>query len=496
MGNSLLTIDISTGSISALLFSGDRRSLAVSDSRIVFFDNSARIPEKLTAVLEEMSVKGVDCRVGLSAEFFFFRTLTVPFVDRRQVAAVIGHELQDNITLDEDAYTSISLPYRRNEHESGVLAVLLEKSRLIELLTVFRHAGIDPELVTVSGLTEIYNHCRTGAGKSSFVLVNMEPGGVTFAFVGDGAVRLIRSIPFERITGSGLQLSGDGQRLEIRDQKILSTRLQDLAGKIRNTVVALRRESGDLFAIPWFISGRIGRLAMVRKEVMSVLAVSDAGVDWQPFRAVEERSFSEKHRDVTDTCFALAGLSVKESGTINFRKDEFLCKNRKKGAARAVRLVGAGLFLVLIVLVMGAGIEFNKLKTERDQITDRINEVYRTAVPEGGRIVDAVQQLTIRVNELKNRTVVGSAGGTRYHTVLLLADISKRLPKNVSVIVERFIYDRKTVRIKGLTDTFNAVDQMKRYLDDSPFYRDITIVSATVDTGERGVKFELRLQVW
>ena len=495
MASSLLTVEITESSVAGLLLGGDKRSLVVTDSRTLFFNDPSQIPEKLESVLAELDVGDTDCRVALSAEFFFFRTLSVPFVDRKQAAAVIGYELQDSVTLSEDAFISISVLYGKNENETGVLAVLLEKNILADILSVFRKAGIDPELITVSGFASISNHCQTIGKEDTFVLVELEPRYANLYMVKNCGVRLVRPIPFTLSGSTTLYVGDDGVRVEPTERKQFVVQLKELAKKMQNTAVAMRGESDDYLSVPWVISGRLGSLPEVKQELASVLKVSTGGLEWSPYQAIEGLVIPDGFDGASENCLALAGFKSRESESLNFRKDEFACTNKRKGLTRTVRLAAVAVIAAVVLVTAGLAIEFNRLEAQKDSITTQINAIYREAVPGGGRIVDAVQQLTVKVSELKSATSGGTAGNANYTTVLVLTDISKRIPKNLSVTFERFIYDRKTVRIKGLTDTFNTVDQMKRYLNESPLYRDVSIVSANVATKENGVKFELKLQL-
>ena len=106
-----------------------------------------------------------------------------------------------------------------------------------------------------------------------------------------------------------------------------------------------------------------------------------------------------------------------------------------------------------------------------------------------------LQQLQVKVNELKNATSTGASSDPSLNTLVLLGDISQRIPASLKVTFQRYIYDRKSIRIKGLTDNFNTVDQMKRSLDKSPYFNEVAIVSANVAPKDDGVRFELKLQM-
>jgi general secretion pathway protein L len=79
--------------------------------------------------------------------------------------------------------------------------------------------------------------------------------------------------------------------------------------------------------------------------------------------------------------------------------------------------------------------------------------------------------------------------------VRLLAEISARLPDSLSVTFERVIYDQKSLRIRGVTDTFLTVDQLTKALEGSIYFSAVDIGSANLAPNDEGVRFELMLEL-
>jgi general secretion pathway protein L len=77
----------------------------------------------------------------------------------------------------------------------------------------------------------------------------------------------------------------------------------------------------------------------------------------------------------------------------------------------------------------------------------------------------------------------------------ILADISERVPKDLSLHVSRLVIDKESVQVKGTTDAFNNVDVIKNKLAASPRYTEVKIVSAAADKKKGAIRFEIRLQL-
>jgi len=78
------------------------------------------------------------------------------------------------------------------------------------------------------------------------------------------------------------------------------------------------------------------------------------------------------------------------------------------------------------------------------------------------RIVDPVQQLRVKIKELKQSNVSRPETGTNKRVLDLLKEISQRIPKSLNVHINRMVIDTETVRISGKTDAFNEVDKIKK----------------------------------
>ncbi|MBE9573538.1 MAG: PilN domain-containing protein [Proteobacteria bacterium] len=108
--------------------------------------------------------------------------------------------------------------------------------------------------------------------------------------------------------------------------------------------------------------------------------------------------------------------------------------------------------------------------------------------------MDPVQQMKVKITELKSSafSLPGMRGDQR--VIDLLRDISLKIPRSLDVTVSTMVVDPETVKIKGETDTFNTVDIVKRRLEPSEYFGEVTISSANLDRSGKRVQFEIKLQ--
>jgi len=76
----------------------------------------------------------------------------------------------------------------------------------------------------------------------------------------------------------------------------------------------------------------------------------------------------------------------------------------------------------------------------------------------------------------------------------LLRDISLKVPESLDVKVMSMVVDPEAVKIKGETDTFNAVDIIKKELEPSEYFSTVTISSANLNRSRKRVQFEIKLK--
>jgi hypothetical protein len=127
-------------------------------------------------------------------------------------------------------------------------------------------------------------------------------------------------------------------------------------------------------------------------------------------------------------------------------------------------------------------------------LDNQISEIFRQTLPEVTRIVDPVQQMRAKINEVKASDLSLPGIGREEKVLDLLRDISIRIPGSLDVKVLSMVVDPETVQITGETDTFNTVDSIKKGLEPSPYFSEVTISSANLDRSGKRVQFEMRLK--
>jgi type IV pilus assembly protein PilM len=129
-----------------------------------------------------------------------FKELKLPFIGISTIKKVIGYEvepllpfpLQDSVI---DCIVTKELP---EEKSSEVLVAAVQNQYMAQHLALFEAAGVQPEKVTIDifalyGLYKIIP--MYGDQKGAVVLLEIEPSGTRMAYIYDGQLRFIRTLP-------------------------------------------------------------------------------------------------------------------------------------------------------------------------------------------------------------------------------------------------------------------------------------------------------------
>ncbi len=498
MAESLVSIVIADNRVSAAKFSADKRDLKIGAGDFASFEKMSDFTKSLATVIENCAASSMPCRVALGPEYFFFRSIELPFSDKKQVARILSFEIQDSVSLREDEYIFDYLYVDNDGEGTRVLAVLLKKDIIRALLAVLGEYDLDPEVITVSGVPGCHNFYRLTENRfETCYLLNVGSRHAAVYLLNRGSLAMVRSIPVDPDRKADFYLTQGTQRLKARTSENVDRVLLDISRNVENTVVALRGDTSDTIDIPWVVGGLVGSVPEIKDQLQQHLVGGNSFQDWLCYAKIEGTEDFLKFRPagLFDEVLAAASCPSRDLQHINFRKDEFARRYDRKRLHKIVRSGSVVLAAALLLIISGLVLDYQHMKTERDRLASEIAEIYRETIPGSGRLVNPVQQLQVKVNELKSATSTGASDDPTLNTLVLLGDISDRIPESLKVTFERYIYDRKTIRIKGLTDNFNTVDQMKRSLDKSPYFTEVAIVSANVAAKDDGVRFELKLQM-
>ena len=491
-----LALDISSDVVAGVLISEGKQDIDILSSHYCLLSDSLTIEQAIGEILENCQMVPGRCLISIGAEQFHYRLLNVPFSDHRKVRSIIPLELQDNTSFQDDSFLYDYLLQPTGGEGTDVFAITAAKPAVQDLLEILEDKGIDPEVITVSGLPSIWNFLRRQKDQIfTFALVQIGWTRATIFTVVENELKAVRSVP--------VSLS-DTQEPELFDYmevpvKELSPPVRDalrrLAADLRYSLVAAQSMGSEIDTIPLICSGVAGNLPEVREFLGRELGISLAEIAPESDREKQNDAIPHKLAGYFDNAMALAICRPKDRGRINLRRDEFAFTGREGRYNKVLKYAGGALILAAVAVITHQAVSYQNMKSERQELTAQIESLYRQTVPDSSPGPEPLKQLQVKLRDMGEVSATGTIKDPTLTTVKLLADISSRIPASVEVSFERLIYDRKMVRIRGVTDNFNTIDLMKNRLAQSPLFSQVTIGSANADPKAGGVRFELKIQL-
>ncbi|MGB3211246.1 MAG: type II secretion system protein GspL [Desulforhopalus sp.] len=478
MSDALFCLDIHRDVIAALVVDRSTKITIVKGCGVA---DTADQPfeDALEQIKEQTGFTGGPCHVTIGAELFSFRNVSLPFSDRKKIEQALPFELVDLSPVDIDSLLIDFIVAKSGSKKTNIVAAMISREFLAEHLAFLQTAGMSPDSIGISGLPLALKIAEEGPA-DNFVLVDIGTRWAGLFIVLNRQVALIRSLGIH--PESDTRAVADDAFVQNVTQTVLASQLLDT--KNPNYNVYLTGSEPRVNTISPVLSSRLGGV--------EIGTFQQSG---QPFIKIEPERGSPYQPELMDRILAHVFKNGKRSGGFNFRKDDFRKKKSLLEYKSLLLKTVVPLCILLAFFVAYMGYNYSMLSTEQESLRQQINEVFKQTLPEVTRIVNPVQQLQVKNNEIRATYRPGGGSGAVYTIVDLLTELSVRIPATFSVKVVRLVADMDAIRIKAVTGDFNTVDSVQKELEKSPYFRDVTISSANQSTRGDEVNFELKLEL-
>jgi general secretion pathway protein L len=497
MPGKILGIDINTDSVTAVLVQGGLRGYTITGCGRAMIEEDQGFEDGLAALSEQLDLKADTQICSIPAEQVSYRNFSLPFRDRKRIRQAIVFEVETMVPFPiEDLVVDFTIVDQQDQNQ--ILAASIRRDRISDYLEPLQRHGIDPGLLDIRGVPMALWLLSQDDTPDIGLLLELGTKTNTMVLFLKRHITLIRSFP---LSGSLItQTIADPQaehREETQTDQNIESLFTSLCKDIQHTIHAfggLEKGKAELERV--FITGQ-GSLfpgtesileKALRAPVERIHLARDAHV------AMDEDIAGAWDPAIMDNALALALRDSKQGMGFNFRRDEFEVQKRYVGLRKLMR--NAALFSGIIVslLLADLGIEYYFLKKRYVILDNQISEIFRQTLPGVTRIVDPVQQMKAKIQEIQSSDLSLPGIGREEKVLDLIRDISIRIPGSLDVKVLSMVVDPETVQIKGETDTFNTVDSIKKGLEPSPYFNEVTISSANLDRSEKRVQFEVKLK--
>ncbi|WP_456384866.1 type II secretion system protein GspL [Desulfolithobacter sp.] len=421
------------------------------------------------------------------------RNLFLPFQERAKIAQVLPLELEEHLLLPPESQIIDFLQTGQRDSGSELLVAALEKHLLQTHLEALQVQGLDPHTVTLHGFALAHQLCQAGLDED-FLLLDVGLYSTVMVLCCGGQVVFLRHIPSGNKLFSGAVTAGGGAGVEVEDEQEVRACIEQMCAGVERSLAWYGMEN-QATCIPGriLLSGRLAAVDCVVESVESCFALPTQRCDLAALTGTElSKDVEECWRPGSHDHVLALFAGAQKKYPLNFRRQEFALRRQLLGSRS--QKITAG--LVALALIGGAGFmylaEYRKLQETYERLDREMKNIYHQTFPEDTRIVDPYLQMQAKLREVQSPATV-PAFSVEKRVLRILADISGRIPEEITFHVSRMVIDQETVRIKGVTNAFNNVDAIKNRLGSSPLYEKVEILAATVEKDSGMVRFDIRL---
>ncbi len=480
MSRPILAIHISAGAVTALLLNAGLKRSAIDAWAHIVFDSSGT-DDPLAAALKELkqrvAIGEASLAISIPADQVFFRALTVPFKDLKKIAQILPFELEPTLPVPVETL-EIDFQAQITGESAEIVAAAVDRQYLARLMETFAQAGFKPELI-VPG-TYPLAHALWSSGQplpDHYVWLDLDGDKATLLAMIQKNICLARSFSLD---------AGAAERTPT------------LVLKIQQTLTALAElRSIDYAPAQLYVSGLAEPDTLDVKELGQSLAIPVQPVDL-PRIVGRLDSPADEIEAAPCTFDAALALALLEAGG-----DAVLCFHRSGSALRSLwssykrYLKPPAILLTLLVAMALGGVLLDNylLQSRMDRIENQITTVFTSVFPDTTRIVDPLVQMQTRMDEFKKNRFDPTQTGEQVRCIDILYQISKSIPDETDVVLNRMSYGSDGITVAGETAGFNTVEDIKSRLEKSDLFSKVTIAAANMDKLGNKVLFRLKIDL-
>ena len=478
MSRKVLGLEIRESIIVAVLLESSFKGCVLENQVVAAIpadqEPEAGILAALETVVETLKPAGAACVLGIPTAKLSFRNLSVPFHDLKKVRQILPFELEPTLPRPVDELRFDFEAIRRDGHQD-LLAFSVAGETIDGYIGMLESVNLRPVVITPSAYAAARAIVLATGENDDFLLVDADEKTHALYMVGDGHVRLVRSLPG---AWSG------------------SPMVRHLEEAMERTLIAANENLGIEFTPKALIAtGPRASLLSDNQTSATVMGLSVGSTDRlrRYSRLKGDTDTADWQTGQFDTALALALVETEGIGGVNFSTERSTVQHYWS-EYRGQIILSAVLVLLTLAIALGSQlVSLNARKHRLAELDQQIEKVFRDTFPEVSRVQAPLQQMQIKLRELGDTGMGPELPGDRVRVIDMLNTFSQRISADVDVAINRMVVGIDNVVLSGTTDNFNTVDDVKGRLEGAEIFKAVTISSADMEKSGQRVRFKLKL---
>ena len=499
MGRKSLGIDIGDNWITGVVVEQRRKKLAIIASLEIPLPEGADTAQQVRLFCQQIGHHDGNSVCGLPLSLLSVRNLNLPFRETNKIAQALPFELEEQLLAPIDTLMVDFSLVDSSASGGRIVAFAVEKALLADLLTAVQ-GTVEPQRIMPSMAALAEQVARNPRHHPDFLLVHADFHSISLVLVQDDTPVFFRRLshPEEMILHPPFFLAED--EVVMGDRPMAEQCVRLFCTSLERSLSYYYLESGyrrrpDRVVLTGPLAEVEALHPMIARALNLPVEAPALLPDGGEGEIDEARDTWRKNR--FDSALSLALQGLRRKSALNFRKNEFAVKRKIFSSRR--QMIAAGMVAACVVLSLLGYVwyDYRQLQHRDRVLRDEMAAVFRQTFPTVTTVHEPYIEMQAALRNIESSEPPVPLFAADKRVLALLADISARIPESVDLRVSRLVVDRESVLVRGITDTFQAVDTMKNSLAVSPRYREVEIVSATADMARNTsiIRFELRLRL-
>ncbi|WP_020589797.1 PilN domain-containing protein [Desulfobacter curvatus] len=410
----------------------------------------------------------------LPAGQFYFRSISLPFTSRSKIRQVLPLELNARFPKELGPVVTDFFRYELHTQQSAplVFSGSIEEEILKSYHASLMAAGLKPVAIVPGALAMAASFLKQNKEKKNFVFLDMDGCQMALILVVQGEIVQVRTLaenPASSLPEQAIRqmLLGFWQRFGITDPFHVY-----ICGDLDTSVQkGMQKTLADIFKFQSDFTGQ-----GVSEKELSESMTGPAFVD------VSER----------------IALMSPDLGMLNMCQGEYNSDSFVRTYAGYIASCCAMALLSFILFIVNIHMDISRLEKQVDLQNQAMTAIYKKTFP--NKSIGNIDPLLLMQASVGEQTRGGSANADaenldRVRAGSILLELSLCVPKTVDVQVSRLMLDKTRMILSGSADNYNTIDQVKGFIEKSPFFKKVNIGSAVAGKGGKRVDFKFIIEI-